>query len=71
MENSTTTQTTLVDQLRKMKKGETIAFPICKLISVRSTIARLKFIYETMRFSCKVDPEVSGQPRTFTVTRIL
>ena len=70
MEKKTINQTTLVDQLRKLKKDETIVFPICKLISVRSTIARLKFIYETMRFSCKVDPDVKDQTRTFTVTRI-
>lgn len=70
MEKTTSVQITLVDLLRKLKKDETVEFPLCKLISVRSTIARLKFIYETMRFSCKVDPEIPGKSRTFTVTRI-
>ena len=69
MENTTSTQNTLVDQLRKLKVNETLNLPICRLISVRSTIARIKFIYESMRFSCKVDPEISGKTRTFTVTR--
>ena len=71
METSKIEVTTLVDELRKMKVGEDKKFPICKLISVRSTISRLKFIYSSMRFSCKVDEEVTGEERTFTVVRVL
>lgn len=65
-----TIRKTLVDELRTMKRGEEKIFPVYKLISVRSTISRLKPVYDDMRFSCKLDPVIEGQPRTFTVTRI-
>lgn len=60
---------TLVSDLRKLKVGEEMIFPICRLISLRGTISRLKSILN-MRFSCKVNEVNDDEERTCTVTRI-
>ena len=67
--DKTTKPQTLVDLLRKMDVDDQMTFKIYRLTSVRGTISRLKFIYENMKFSCKVNPKVDGEDRTFTVTR--
>lgn len=59
---------TLVSDLRKLKVGEEMIFPICRLISLRGTISRLKSILN-MRFSCKVNETSDEEERTCTVTR--
>lgn len=60
---------TLVAVLRSLKVGEDKIFPITKLISLRGTITRLKFILN-MRFSCKVnETQNEDEERTCTVTR--
>lgn len=61
---------TLVDQLRKMNVGEKRSFPLYKIISIRSTISRIKTIFYHMQFSCKKDPVKEGKERTVTVTRL-
>lgn len=65
-----TKKVTLVDQLRHLNVGEKLIFPAYKIISLRSTISRLKSIFNNMQFSCKQDTPVEGEERTFTVTRI-
>ena len=60
---------TLVEVLRGLKVGESKIFPICRLISLRGTITRLKFILN-MRFSCKVNIDKNHESNTCTVTRI-
>lgn len=47
---------TLVDMLRELHIGETLEFPVERVISVRSTISRLKLLFN-FKYSCIIDRE--------------